>query len=79
MMHMEIQCQDQATSSIKVSRTIDRDFTHVLNTSIECLCVVREKLDQASNLIDIFKTSTKKIFEFPYSCVHTNMDTQKFI
>ena len=32
-----------------------------LNTSIECLCVVREKLDRASSLIDLFKTLTNKI------------------
>ena len=43
-----------------------------LNTSIECLCVVREKLDRASSLIELFKTLTKK-----NSCVDTNMDTQK--
>ena len=56
------------------------EILHVfLNTSIECLCAVRENLDRASNSIKLFKTLTKKIFEFPYSCVHMNMDTQKFI
>ena len=49
-----------------------------LNTSIECLCVVREKLDRASILIELFKTLTKKLFECPYSCVRMNMDTKKF-
>ena len=46
-----------------------------LNTSIECLCAVREKLDQASSLIELFKTLTKKLFECSYSCAHTNMGT----
>ena len=50
-----------------------------LNTSIECLCAVREKMDQDSSLIELFKTLTKNIFECPYSCVDTNMDTQNFI
>ena len=49
------------------------------NTSIECLCVVRENIDRASRLIKLLKTLTKKVFECPYSCVHMNMDTQKFL
>ena len=47
-----------------------------LNTSIECLCAVREKIDRASSLIELFKTLTKNIFKFPYSCVHTNYGHQ---
>ena len=42
-----------------------------LNTSIECLCVVREKLDRASILIALFKTLTKK-----YSSAHIRVHTR---
>ena len=59
MMQMKIQCQDQAMSSIKVSKTL-----------IEW---VREKLDQASNLIKFFKTLTKNIFECAHEYGHPNI------
>ena len=42
-----------------------------LNTSIECLCVVRENLDRASSLIGHFKTLTKKNIQVPkFVCAH---------
>ena len=42
-----------------------------LNTSIECLCVVKENLDQASSSIELFKKNNEKHILVPiFVCAH---------